>query len=185
MEKAFDMHCHTNYLTHNSSHYDTCIHSKQFFKDRTSKNDHAPWFKWTLSVVSHPNLMLFCLKPVITLRHRQNGRYFTDDTFKCILMKILEFRLNFHLSFFSSSNQQYYSIGSDNGLPPGRPQAIIWLFTTVQCIYLQLLSNSPYCVHMFAEKSDRLNSNTVGYCRTQLTLCLDVKIPLVWTYFPT
>ena len=35
------------------------------------------------------------------LTHWQNGRYFPDDIFKCILwMKIYEFRLGFHWSLF-------------------------------------------------------------------------------------
>ena len=40
--------------------------------------------------------------------------------------KILEFRLKFHWSLFLRSNQQFSSIGSDNGLAPARRQAIIW-----------------------------------------------------------
>ena len=41
-------------------------------------------------------------------------------------MKTNEFRLRFHWSLFVGSNQQYSSIGSDNGLAPARRQAIIW-----------------------------------------------------------
>ena len=41
-------------------------------------------------------------------------------------MKICEFWLRFHLSLFVKFNQQYSSIGSDNGLAPTRQQAIIW-----------------------------------------------------------
>ena len=169
MEKGFGMHCHTNYLTHNSSHYDTCIHSKQFFKDRTSKNDHAPWFKWTLSVVSLPNLMLFCQKPVITLRHRQNGRYFTDDTFKCILMKILKFRLNFHLSFSQVPINNIIALvqimvcrrAGHKPLSDFLPLFNVFTFNYYQTHRI-VYTCSP-------KKSDRLSSNTVGCCRTQLT----------------
>ena len=42
-------------------------------------------------------------------------------------MKMYQFLLKFHWSLFTQgSNQQYSSIGSDNGLAPTRRQAIIW-----------------------------------------------------------
>ena len=41
-------------------------------------------------------------------------------------IKMHELRLKFDWSLFLGSNQQYYSIGSDNGLAPSRRQAIIW-----------------------------------------------------------
>ena len=63
-----------------------------------------------------------------TLRPRQNGRHFADDIFKCIFSE--RKRLNSYLNFTEvcsqGSNQQYASIGSDNGLAPSRRQAIIW-----------------------------------------------------------
>ena len=40
-------------------------------------------------------------------------------------MKIYESLFRFHWSFSEGSNQQYSSIGSDNGLAPTRRQAII------------------------------------------------------------
>ena len=43
------------------------------------------------------------------------------------LMKMQEFVLKIALKFVRrGSNQQYSSIGSDNGLAPARRQAIIW-----------------------------------------------------------
>ena len=41
-------------------------------------------------------------------------------------MKMYWFRLNFIELYSQGSNQQYSSIGSDNGLAPTRQQAIIW-----------------------------------------------------------
>ena len=65
--------------------------------------------------------------PLNTLRPRQNGRHFADDTFKRIfLMKMLEFWLNFTEVCSQRSNKQYSSIGSGNGLAPTRRQAINW-----------------------------------------------------------
>ena len=40
-------------------------------------------------------------------------------------LKIYEFQLTFHWSYSQGSNEQYSSIGSDNGLTPSRWQAII------------------------------------------------------------
>ena len=39
---------------------------------------------------------------------------------------MLEFRWKLHWSLFLGSNLQYSNIGLDNGLVPGRRQAIIW-----------------------------------------------------------
>ena len=70
----------------------------------------------------------------------QNGHHFTDTIFKCIFLnenvwiwlKIsLQFvRLKFNgilrkFDFTEGWNQQYSSIGSNNGLAPARQQAII------------------------------------------------------------
>ena len=41
-------------------------------------------------------------------------------------MKMYEFRLKFYKFCSQGSNEQYSSIGSDNGLAPARRQAIIW-----------------------------------------------------------
>ena len=41
-------------------------------------------------------------------------------------LKMLELRLKFHWSLFLRVNQQYFSIGSGNGLAPTRQQAINW-----------------------------------------------------------
>ena len=56
----------------------------------------------------------------------QNGRHFPDDIFKCIFMneKFCIF-IQISLKFFLRSNQQYSSIGSENGLAPIRRQDII------------------------------------------------------------
>ena len=62
-------------------------------------------------------------KLINTWRPRQNGNHFVNDIFTCI-------SLNEYWDFtevcFQGSNQQYSSIGSDNGLVPTRWQAIIW-----------------------------------------------------------
>ena len=50
---------------------------------------------------------------VNTLRPRQNGRHFADDTFKRIFCSY-------------ESNWQYASIVLDNGIAPIKRQAIIW-----------------------------------------------------------
>ena len=41
-------------------------------------------------------------------------------------MKMYDFRLRFTEFCFQGFNLQYSSIGSDNGLPPNRRQAIMW-----------------------------------------------------------
>ena len=51
---------------------------------------------------------------------------FQLDIFKCIFNEMYKFRSRFHWIFFQGSNQQYSSIGSDDGLAPDRRQAIIW-----------------------------------------------------------
>ena len=63
-----------------------------------------------------------------TLRPRQNGRHFTDDTFKPIFLneKIRISIKNFTEVCPYGSTEQYSSIRSDNGLVPTRRQAIIW-----------------------------------------------------------
>ena len=65
---------------------------------------------------------------VITLRPRQNGRYFADDIFKCIFLNenawiLLKISLKFVPKVRIDTNS---SIGSDNGLAPARRQAITW-----------------------------------------------------------
>ena len=53
-----------------------------------------------LTSLSH-SILGFNTGSVNTLRPRQNGRHFPDDTFKCIyLMKIYKLRLQFHWSLF-------------------------------------------------------------------------------------
>ena len=87
------------------SHYDTEI----FLQNAKNKLLISPpwgWYMWCLSN---------------SLRPRRNGRHFTDNIFYyCILIK------NFIEICSPGCNQQYSSIGSDNGLVPVRWQAIIW-----------------------------------------------------------
>ena len=63
-----------------------------------------------------------------TLRPRQNGRLFADDTFKRIFLnENIRISIKISLKFVPKGLiKQYSSIGSDNGLSPGRRQAIIW-----------------------------------------------------------
>ena len=63
-----------------------------------------------------------------TLRPRQSGRHFPDDIFKYIFLnENVWISIKISLNVCSQgSNQQYSSIGSDNGLAPSRRQAIIW-----------------------------------------------------------
>ena len=77
---------------------------------------------------SHPCCSVLCCKDIIkidwyqttttkklnTLRPRQTGRHFADDT------HFLESKSSL------GSNPQYYIIGSDNGLAPTRRHAFIW-----------------------------------------------------------
>ena len=73
------------------------------------------------------NLLKFRAPVLVNiLRPRQNGRHFADDTFKRVILILLEFRLRFRRSLFLRTNQQYSSFGSDNGLVPTRRQAITW-----------------------------------------------------------
>ena len=62
-----------------------------------------------------------------TLRPRQSGRHFADDTFKRIFMNE-NVRISIHISlkFVPKGLSKYLSIGSDNGLAPTRRQAITW-----------------------------------------------------------
>ena len=60
-----------------------------------------------------------------TLNPRQNGHHFPDDIF--ILNENELIAIKIPMQFVSKSpNQQYCSIGSDNGSAPTRRQAIIW-----------------------------------------------------------
>ena len=59
------------------------------------------------------------------MRPIQYGRYFPDDNFKCIVINE-NACISFKISLKFVPNQQYSSIGSDNGLAPSRRQAIIW-----------------------------------------------------------
>ena len=63
-----------------------------------------------------------------TLRPIQNGRHFPDDIFKCIFFnENVQISIMISLKFVPKwSNQQYSSIGSDNGSAPTRRQAIVW-----------------------------------------------------------
>ena len=62
------------------------------------------------------------------LRPTQNSRRFTDDTFKRIFLNenvIISIKIS--VTFVPKALiNKYSSIGSDNGLEPNRPQAIIW-----------------------------------------------------------
>ena len=63
-----------------------------------------------------------------TLRPRQNGRHFPNDTFQMNFLerKCVNFDSDFTEVCSQWSNEQYSSIRSDNGLAPARRQAIIW-----------------------------------------------------------
>ena len=65
-----------------------------------------------------------------TLRPRQNGRRFADDTFKRIFVnENVRISIKISLLFVPKcpiNNIPAFSIGSDNGLAPVRRQAIIW-----------------------------------------------------------
>ena len=69
----------------------------------------------------------YCFAETNTLRQRQNGRNFADDSLDTFpRMIILEFRIRFQWTLFRWVQLKYASIGSDNGLEPTRRQAIIW-----------------------------------------------------------
>ena len=64
---------------------------------------------------------------VNTLRLRQNGHHFSEDTFKCIFLnENIWILLNISLKFVPKANWQHSSIGSNNGLASSRRQAIVW-----------------------------------------------------------
>ena len=65
---------------------------------------------------------------VNTLRPRQNGHRFADDTFKRIFLnENVRISIKISLKFVPKGPfNKYSSIGSDNGLAPVRRQAIIW-----------------------------------------------------------
>ena len=65
-----------------------------------------------------------------TLRPTQHGRQFPNDIFKCIsLIEICKFRIRFHFTHWGQMTHicvsKLFILGSDNGLSPGRRQAII------------------------------------------------------------
>ena len=71
------------------------------------------------------NVDIFLVKVRTHLIQLTHGRHFADDTFKRIFLNdnvIISIKIS--LNFVS--NDQYSSIGSDNGLAPARRQAIIW-----------------------------------------------------------
>ena len=95
------------------------------------------------------------LQQVNTSRPRQNGCHFADGIFKCIFLNedvTCKFRLKFHCTEVCSQGfiWQYASIGSDNGLPPGRRQAIIWTNDGLVylCIYASLGLNESTHLHL-------------------------------------
>ena len=63
-----------------------------------------------------------------TLRPRQDARHFADDIFKCVFLnEDIWISINISLKFVPMGPiNNISSIGSDNGLPPSRRQAIIW-----------------------------------------------------------
>ena len=64
-----------------------------------------------------------------TLRLRQDGCHFADPILKCIFLNenIEWISIKISLKIVRlGSNQQYSSLGLDNGLAPSRRQAIIW-----------------------------------------------------------
>ena len=62
---------------------------------------------------------------VKTLRSRQNACHFANGIFKCIFLKLFEFSLLSEI-YFWEPKLQWVRVGSENGLAPNRPQAIIW-----------------------------------------------------------
>ena len=78
-------------------------------------------FQWFLLLVSP------CF--VNTLRLRQNSHHFPDDILKCIFLnENVWVLIKISQVCSQGSNQQYSSIGSDNGLAPPRRQAIVWAY---------------------------------------------------------
>ena len=74
-----------------------------------------------------------CYKIMFMLTHwGRNKMAAISNALSCI--KMYEFRLTFHWSSFPRvTNQQYPSIGSDDGLAPTRQQAIIWITVGFIC----------------------------------------------------
>ena len=65
----------------------------------------------------------------------------TSDIFKCIFFHETDkCWLSFHWSLFRRVNQNYSSIGSDNGLAQNRRQAIIW--TNVDTVHRRIYAAS-------------------------------------------
>ena len=62
------------------------------------------------------------------MRPRRNRRHFADDIFKCIFLEVnVWIPIQFSLKFVpKGAINNFFSIGSDNGLAPSRRQAIIW-----------------------------------------------------------
>ena len=62
------------------------------------------------------------------LSPRQNGRHFADNIFKCIFLnENVWIAIDISLKFVHwSVKLKIFHIGSDNGLVPIRPEAIIW-----------------------------------------------------------
>ena len=78
-------------------------------------------------VTNHENQGSFVL--ILTHWDGDEMDNISQTTFSNIFssMKMLEFRLKFHWSLFLGFNQQYSSIGLDNGLALSRQQALIWI----------------------------------------------------------
>ena len=71
-----------------------------------------------------------------TLMPRKNARHFADDIFKCIFLnKKVWIFVTISLKFIpkSSINNEYMSIGLDNGLTPIRRPTIIWTNDSLIC----------------------------------------------------
>ena len=67
--------------------------------------------------------------PFNTLRPRQNGRRFADDTFKCVFFnENVRISIKISLKFVPKGPiNNNPALGSDNGLTLSRRQAIIWI----------------------------------------------------------
>ena len=84
----------------------------------------GPWFIISLDndlvpSVSPPCLTHWCQDRMATILQRTSSNLFP-------VSKLLYCNSNFTKSSSQRSNQQYTSIGLDNGLAPNRRQAIIW-----------------------------------------------------------
>ena len=96
-------------------------------RERNLRESYYSWDPAGKGLFSLAELDCFCVLIINTLRPRQNGRHFADDTFKCIFLNENELIPTKNLLKFVPKGPINNIPTLDDGLAPFRRQAIIWI----------------------------------------------------------